>query len=395
MTKNRMQFTFILECSLASIIIGVAYLLRSNSLQTPLNKLIIAVILFVLALCLKKHFTNPTVSFINSIARLLLVALFPATLLTAISILAHPFVGNQNGQKWLVLIISLSVFLGLLVPYIQQVIGPTSGITWQIITSVTFMLLFTLTAETSKAFGFQMSYTDPLVLFAIIFVFFIMMYTMKMWGYQLPRWGINSKVNYWWLLLASITALLNWGLSAGSWSQLFFHFNLAFARTSLVSIMFVIIWTGLKEEFIFRYLVLWPLLTTKIKSEKSRILVAILISSGIFGLFHTGNMFNGQSILETFLQIFAAFGVGMLFSVITLYTGNIWIVVTLHSMIDLIGYPMTNAGPFSGSMSSYEIEFIIITRIIELIVVFLMLNNHKVQEAFKQTLGNIKSTNEN
>ena len=85
----------------------------------------------------------------------------------------------------------------------------------------------------------------------------------------------------------------------------------------------------------------------------------------------------------------------MLFSVITLYTGNIWIVVALHSMIDLIGYPMTNGGPFSGSMSSYEIEFIIITRIIELVVVFLMLNNHKVQEAFKQTLGNIRSTSKN
>lgn len=36
----------------------------------------------------------------------------------------------------------------------------------------------------------------------------------------------------------------------------------------------------------FRYLALWPLLMMKVKSDKTRVLVAILICSIIFGLYH-------------------------------------------------------------------------------------------------------------
>ncbi|MDV3517760.1 CPBP family intramembrane glutamic endopeptidase [Lentilactobacillus otakiensis] len=395
MTKNRMLLVFKLECFLAFIIIGTAFLLKSSSSQSPQKEIIIAGISLVFGTCLQAEPAKRLAALVNNLLRIILVALFPFTLMSAISILAHPFIGTLSIQKWTVLIISLVVFIFLLIPYVQLVIVPTSGITLRILTAYVLTLSFTSIAITSKTFGFQFSYTAPIVPFAIISIFVILIYTMKAWGYKLPKLGINSKVSYWWLLLTIFTALLNFGMNAGSWARLFGHFDLALGQTSLVGITLMIVWTGFKEEFMFRYIALWALLTAKIKSDKNRILVAILISSGLFGISHASNILNGQSIIETFLQIFAAFGVGMLFSVITLYTGNIWIVVALHSMIDLIGYPMTNGGPFSGSMSSYEIEFIIITRIIELVVVFLMLNNHKVQEAFKQTLGNIRSTSKN
>lgn len=116
----------------------------------------------------------------------------------------------------------------------------------------------------------------------------------------------------------------------------------------------------------------------------------MLISSSVFGLSHADNLVSGQGFLPTFLQIFAAFGVGMLFSVITLYTGTIWIAITLHVMIDLIGYPMASAGVFANGMSAYMVEFIILTRIIELIVVFLILRSQKAQAAFAQTLRRIQ-----
>lgn len=390
MIKNKMQFIFKLEAVLAFIIIGGAFLLKSSSLMTPRKEIIIAGILCLSALLLQERVPNRFVLVTNNFLRLILVALFPFTVMTAISILANPFIGTHSFQKWLVLIISFVVFIGAIIPYIQKVLRPTAGITMRILTSYVLISSFTFIAITSKTFGFPFSYTVSLVPFAIILIFGILMYVMKLWGYRLPRWGVNSKVNYWWLFLAIITALLNWGLTAGSWSRLFGHFDLAVAQTAIVGIVLTIVWTGLKEEFMFRYLTLWPLLMMKIKSDKTRVLVAILISSTIFGLYHASNV-GHQSVLETCLQIFAAFGVGMVFSVITLYTGNIWIVVALHSMIDLIGYPITNSGPFSGSVSAYEIEFIIITRIIELVVVFLMLGNHRVQAGIKQTLANIRA----
>lgn len=390
-----MLLVFKFQCFFAFVVIGAAFLLKSNSLQSPLKEIIIAGISLVFGLCLQEETKKTIATLVNSTLRIVLVALFPFTLMRAISILAHPFIGTLSIQKWIILIVSLIIFICMLVPYVQSVIVPTFGITLRILTAYVLTLSFTSISLTSKTFGFHLSYTAPIIPFAIISIFGVLIYTMRAWGYKLPKLGINSKVNYWWLLLTIFTALLNFGMSAGSWSRLFGHFDLALGQTSLVMIALMIVWTGFKEEFTFRYIALWTLLTTKIKSDKNRILVAILISSGLFGLSHASNIMSGQSIIETFLQIFAAFGIGMLFSVITLYTGNIWIVVILHSMLDLIGYPMTNGGPFSGSMSSYEIEFIIITRIIELIVVFLMLNNHKVQEAFKQTLGNIKSTNKN
>jgi membrane protease YdiL (CAAX protease family) len=226
--------------------------------------------------------------------------------------------------------------------------------------------------------------------------FAITIYAMNWWGYRFPRFRLNSKVNYWWLTLAVATGLLNLGMSAGSWSHLLTRFHLVLETHSLLAIGVTIVWVGIREEFMFRYLFLWPLLSIKAKSNQKKIVWATLISSGIFGLFHAEHLFSGQALLQTCLQIFAAFGVGMLFSVITLYTGTIWITIILHLMIDLIGYPTSTSDTFAGSgMPIYLIEFIIITRIIELIVVFLILKNKNAQAAFAQTLQRIRKPHRN
>lgn len=197
MIKNKMQFIFKLEAVLAFIIIGGAFLLKSSSLMTPRKEIIIAGILCLSALLLQERVPNRFVLVTNNFLRLILVALFPFTVMTAISILANPFIGTHSFQKWLVLIISFVVFIGAIIPYIQKVLRPTAGITMRILTSYVLISSFTFIAITSKTFGFPFSYTVPLVPFAIILIFGILMYVMKLWGYRLPRWGINSKVNYW------------------------------------------------------------------------------------------------------------------------------------------------------------------------------------------------------
>lgn len=187
-----------------------------------------------------------------------------------------------------------------------------------------------------------------------------------------------------------MAGLLNLGLSAGSWGRLFTDFKLVLATHSLIMLALTIMWVGIKEEFMFRYLFVWPLLTMNIKSDQKRIVWATLISSGIFGLFHAGHLFAGQGLPQTFFQVFSAFGIGMLFTVITLYSGTLWIGIILHLLTDLITFPTTSAGVFSGPLTSYQVEFILITRIIELIVVFLILKNKYTQAAFRQTLGHVK-----
>lgn len=391
MKKELLVLVFKVECLLIALIVSAIYLLKMNFLIIHGGTLIpIGMDLLAGLLITTNQRSRQLLTVANGFLKLILVGLFPFSLGLALCLLGAPLVVKLAISNWFVMAIVLILFSVMLIPFLKLVLLPLQGIGWQVSGSALLMMTLYLTSINSQFLNFSINPSNPILWVSYLGSFAIVIYAMNRWGYQLPRIKINSSVNYWWLILAIVTGLLNLGMSAGSWTRLLTKFQLELGTHSLVMIATTIVWVGIKEEFIFRYLFLWPLLTAKAQSAQKKIVWAMLISSSVFGLSHADNLVSGQGFLPTFLQIFAAFGVGMLFSVITLYTGTIWIAITLHVMIDLIGYPMASAGVFANGMSAYMVEFIILTRIIELIVVFLILRSQKAQAAFAQTLRRIQ-----
>jgi uncharacterized protein len=122
---------------------------------------------------------------------------------------------------------------------------------------------------------------------------------------------------------------------------------------------------GFFEEIIFRGMILVFLLD-KLKEEKNGVMISIILSSLIFGFIHVLNIFNGASVNSTMLQIGYSFLVGMMWAVLFLKTGNLWLTMLLHATFNFFGQVMFYLGTVDGR---YDLFTILLTIIIALFAV--------------------------
>lgn len=148
---------------------------------------------------------------------------------------------------------------------------------------------------------------------------------------------------------------------------------------------------GILEEMC-RYLTL-IILFQWFHKQVSSINWIIFISSALFSLQHLSNLLS-QSLLMTFEQMIVAFGYGLFYSEIFLYSGKIWIPMLLHGILD---YSMfTNSINVSrvNLMNNYQmiqIEIIIVAIIVPILITIWMLNGKgkTVLQAHLKRLGDI------
>jgi membrane protease YdiL (CAAX protease family) len=114
---------------------------------------------------------------------------------------------------------------------------------------------------------------------------------------------------------------------------------------------------GFFEEIVFRGILL-ILLLKKFKNHPNKVLLSIVISSVIFGLSHIVNLFYGLSLGDTMLQIMYSFLVGMLWAIMFLRTGNLWLTMLLHATFNFFGQVMFYLGTVN---HRYDIYTVIIT----------------------------------
>ncbi len=124
---------------------------------------------------------------------------------------------------------------------------------------------------------------------------------------------------------------------------------------------------GLFEELAFRG-VLLPFLLEKRRGEKSQILWTVVISSGVFGLIHLINLFEGAGVGATLLQVGYSFLIGGMCAIVLMKTGNLIYCILLHTVYDIGGRWMTVAG---GEL--WDMPTVILTVILALIVIAWML----------------------
>ncbi len=90
---------------------------------------------------------------------------------------------------------------------------------------------------------------------------------------------------------------------------------------------------GCAEEFLCRGYLQNEFLK-KFGNSRKGVILSILGSSLVFGAIHLTNIFAGQTILETLLQVLQTTSLGFLLGVVYYRTGNIWSVVLLHGFYD-------------------------------------------------------------
>ena len=107
------------------------------------------------------------------------------------------------------------------------------------------------------------------------------------------------------------------------------NFNIA----NIVSLMLFCITIGLFEEILFRGIIQNELIENYGKTRKE-VIISIVIASIIFGGAHITNVFYGQDIFTTIMQVIQTIAIGLVLGSVYYNTKNIWAVAILHGFYD-------------------------------------------------------------
>ena len=102
---------------------------------------------------------------------------------------------------------------------------------------------------------------------------------------------------------------------------------------NFISLVLVSIAIGVAEEFIFRGW-LQNEVMDRFGEGKKGALITILMSGLLFGLFHIINVFSGQDLFTSLMQVIQTSAIGILFCSVYFASRNIWSLVFLHSFYD-------------------------------------------------------------
>lgn len=117
---------------------------------------------------------------------------------------------------------------------------------------------------------------------------------------------------------------------------------------------------GVAEEMTFRGLILGSFLHNW--KGKNPILAAILLSSLVFAITHSLNVFS-QPLKNTLIQIIVAFSLGIILAIMYLKTGNLITPILFHTLTDFISMSVSNT-----TESQTRITPALVTLLIALIV---------------------------
>ena len=204
------------------------------------------------------------------------------------------------------------------------------------------------------------------------------------------QWNLKlgKSKNFQWLALILLLIFSVWFAFFNSFVTLapsladllcFWQWDFSTFEVTLNSVL-AAIEAGIFEETL-RYLNLVILLVA-MRNFKYRMIFAIVISSILFSLSHLGNLgistFLIKFDLETTLQqVIYTFGAGMLFAVIYLYTGKLWLSISIHGLVDLIALSETPLTRIVSPLITDGWISAIIILLIPLVVALLMMTGKR------------------
>jgi len=118
----------------------------------------------------------------------------------------------------------------------------------------------------------------------------------------------------------------------------------------LIFYVLFLLMVGLSEELLFRGTV-EQILLSRFGDKGRGMVLSVVISALLFGLYHLPNYFSGQGFRSTLMQMVGTAMMGMLFGAIYAKRKNLYGVAILHAMIDF--FTLGDIGLFQGaSMAS-------------------------------------------
>lgn len=230
--------------------------------------------------------------------------------------------------------------------------------------------------------------------------FILAFFIAQAWQFKF-QWNLKlgKSKNFQWLALILLLIFSVWFAFFNSFVTLapsladllyFWQWDLSTFEVTLNSVL-AAIEAGIFEETL-RYLNLVILLVA-MRNFKYRMIFAIVISSILFSLSHLGNLgistFLIKFDLETTLQqVVYTFGAGMLFAVIYLYTGKLWLSISIHGLVDLIALSETPLTRIVSPLITDGWISAIIILLIPLVVALLMMTG-KRKKFMEENVGRI------
>lgn len=106
-----------------------------------------------------------------------------------------------------------------------------------------------------------------------------------------------------------------------------------FKLANFLSLAIYATFVGIFEEVFFRGIIERNLVENY-HDTKKQVVFGIVISALVFSLVHIGNLFFGQELLTTIMQVMQTFAIGILFGTVYYLSKNIWSVIFLHGFYD-------------------------------------------------------------
>ena len=109
---------------------------------------------------------------------------------------------------------------------------------------------------------------------------------------------------------------------------------------------------GIREECVFRATI-QNILAKKYANSAKGIWITAIVSALIFGLIHAFNVFSGVDLLPAVVQAFTNVGIGLFFAALYLRSGNLWVLIFVHTLTDTAG--------LAGSVFLYQSDIAVIS----------------------------------
>lgn len=190
--------------------------------------------------------------------------------------------------------------------------------------------------------------------------YFIMVTTvMRAWHLSWP--GLKPQFGWgfsWWVLILLIVVdiwftIWNAYGTGTNWKNMLFSYSISFNKPSLTLTMEALE-AGIGEETMCRFGFLGCTLYL-LKNVKHRVAWSVLISSVLFGAIHLFNL-AGQHFDMTMVQIISAISMGAFFAVVYLYTGQLWLTMLMHFLIDWSAFTISGSSSMTGG--TYPMDWI-------------------------------------
>lgn len=209
-------------------------------------------------------------------------------------------------------------------------------------------------------------------------VSFFILVTTLMRGWHLswpglkPHW--HSDISVWVIifLVAFDLVFTFWNAfnNPSKWWGLLTQYNFSGIRVDRLLTMQAAA-AGIAEETLFRFGILGVLLAG-LRHSDHRVPASILISATLFGLIHFTNV-SAQQWDTTTIQVLGAFGTGLFFSCVYLYTGQLWMTMLMHFLVDWTAFMTLGVPLMVGHATSLDWAAVTFQLVIDVAIFIWML----------------------